>query len=174
MSRISVVSLAFSLALGACGGGGDDTGGTTADALPDAASAESAAEALVGGTASEAEAVSEDGFDLWEVYVTMPNAAEVEVLLFREDGALFEIEDGEGPFDYDDLDPLPGQLTYAAARDVAFGEVAGEQIAWEVKFSDDGYFYEFYVEQAGDQLWEIKLYADDGEVFVVEAVDEID
>ena len=143
-------------------------------ALPDAASAEAAAESLVGGTAVEAEAVVEDGFDLWEVAVDMPNGAQLEVLLFQEDGALFEVFDGVGPFDYDDLDPLPGQLTYAAAREIAFGEVEGEQVTWEVKYSAEGYFYEFYVLQVGDQLWEIKLYADDGLVFVVEAVEEVD
>ena len=46
--------------------------------------------------------------------------------------------------------------------------------AWEVKFDEGQYFYEFYVEEVGDQLWEIKLWADDGEVFVVEGKDEVD
>ena len=154
----------------------DDKGetDTTAPVLADAAAAELAAVALVGGEATEAEAVVEDGFDLWEVYVTLGNGAELEVLLFAEEGALFEIFDGVGPFDYDTLDPLPGMLTYAEARDVAFAEVDGEQTTWEVKYTDEGYFYEFYVLQVGDQLWEIKLWADDGEVFVVEAVEDVD
>lgn len=154
------------LSLVACGG---------ATGLSEPADAEQAALDLVGGTtAAEAERVSEDGHDLWEVMVTMPNGAVLEVLLFEDDGALFEVADTEGPFDYDALDPLPGQLTYTEARDIAMGEVAGEQVAWEVKYDDGPYFYEFYVREAGDQLWEIKLWAESGDVFVVEGKDEID
>ena len=153
------------VSLVACGGAG----------LSDPADAEEAALALVdGSSSSEAEQVSEDGHDLWEVMVTMGNGAELEVLLFVDDGALFEVKDTTGPFDYDTLDPLPGQLTYAEARDVAMGEVAGDQVAWEVKYDDGPYFYEFYIRESGDQLWEIKLWAESGEVFVVEGKDEID
>ena len=145
-----------------------------ADVLDTPESAEEAAAALTGGVAGSAEEVDEDGHALWEVYVDMPNGAELEVLLFVDSGDLFEIKDDSGPFDYDDLDPLPGQLTYSQGREVALGTVAGDQTFWEVKFTDDGYFYEFYVREAGDQLWEIKLWADDGEVYVTEAVDEVD
>lgn len=156
------VALAVILGVSGCGSALDEDG------------AKAAAVAIVGGTANEAEETSEDGHDLWEVEVSMDNGATVEVLVFAEDGALFEVEDKAGPFDYDALDPLPGQLTYAEARDVAFVEVEGEQVAWEVKFTDDGYFYEFYVEEAGDQLWEIKLWADDGELIGVEAKEDVD
>jgi hypothetical protein len=143
-------------------------------ALSNADAARTAATELCGGEANEAIEVQEDGYDLWEVEVTMPNSAEIEVLLFMDDGALFEIADKVGPFTYDDLDPLPGNLTYAEARDIAFGEVEGEQLAWEVKFDNERYFYEFYVEESAGQLWEIKLWSDSGEVFTVEAKEEID
>lgn len=161
---MSLRALSLVPLLVACGGGGG---------LEDADAAKSAAEALVGGTAGEAEAVAEDGHDLWEVPVTMSNGAVLEVLLFVDDGALFEIKDEAGPFDYA-LDPLPGQLTYAEALDVAMGEVQGEQVAWEVKYDDGPYFYEFYVREAGEQLWEIKLWAESGEVFVVEGKEAVD
>ena len=165
MNRSILISGLLPVLLLGCG---DDV------ALPEAADAQAAAAALVGGTAGEAEQITEDGYDLWEVEVELSNGAELEVLLFVEDGALFEVADSAGPFDYDSLDPLPGSLTYAEARTLASGEVEGEQTAWEVKFTEDGYFYEFYINEVGDQLWEIKLWADSGEVFVVEAVDEID
>jgi hypothetical protein len=167
---MSRVGMFIGLMLAGCEGSGDDAEVT----LPDAASAESAAEGVVGGTASDAEEVSEEGYDLWEVYVTIANGAELEVLLFKDDGALFEVKDEAGPFDYTNLDPLPGQLTWVEARDVALGQVEGELVLWEVKFTEEGYFYEFYVEEVGDQLWEIKLWADGGEVFTKEAVDEVD
>lgn len=148
----------------ACGG----------DALPDGDAAAEAAVALLGsGTAGEAEAVTEDGFELWEVYVTLDNGAELEVLLFADSGDLFEIKDEAGPFDYA-LDPLPGQLTYDEAKVVAFETVDGTQELWEVKYTADGYFYEFYITDVDAQLWEIKLWADDGEVFLTEAVEEAD
>lgn len=160
------------LALAAIGCAG--TGGTGAeDVLPAATDAEAAAAALTGGEAGEAEATVEDGLDLWEVDVEMPNGAELEVLLQRASGELFEIEDQVGPFDYA-LDPLPGQLTYAEARDRAWGVVEGEQRGWEVKLDGDRYFYEFYVSDSGSQLWEVKLWADDGEVFVTTPKDDMD
>jgi uncharacterized membrane protein YkoI len=144
------------------------------DTLSEAADAEAAAAALVGGEAGEAERVEEDGYDLWEVMVSMSGGAELEVLLFADSGDLFEIKDSAGPFDYADIDALPGQLTYYEAQDIALAEVEGTQTFWEVKYTEDGYFYEFYVMEVGDQLWEIKLWADGGEVYVVEAVDEVD
>ena len=55
-----------------------------------------------------------------------------------------------------------------------FAPVAGTVVAWEVKWDDGPYFYEFYVEDADAQLWEVKLWADDGEVFVIEAKDSVD
>lgn len=160
----------------AIAGAGGCTGGEQGDGnvLGTEDDAKAAAVAIVGGEASEAEQTTEDGFDLWEVAVVMPNSATLEVLLFAEDGALFEVEDVAGPFDYDTLDPLPGQLTYAEARTIALGEVDGEQVAWEVKYDAGDYFYEFYVREVGDQLWEIKLWSDDGEVFDVEAKEEVD
>ena len=152
------------LPLAACG---DDP------ALPAASDAQAAAAERTAGTPGDAERVSEDGHDLWEVAVSMDNGATLEVLLFVDSGDLFEIKDVAGPFDYA-LDPLPGQLTYAQARDVALGVVAGDQVAWEVKWSDGPYFYEFYVEDADSQLWEIKLWAADGEVFMTEPKDAVD
>ncbi len=160
--------MACGIALWACGPEPDPA------ALPEAAEAEQAAADLTGGTPGEAEQVVEDGHDLWEVYVTMPNGAELEVLLFVDNGELFEIKDEAGPFDYDTLDPLPGQLTYAEARDVAFGVVQGDQVAWEVKYDGGPYFYEFYIEEPGPQLWEVKLWAESGEVFVTEPKDAVD
>lgn len=156
--------------LAACSGGDPDKEPVLAsgdDAL-------AAAEAITGGTASGAEEVSEDGYDLWETAVAMPNGAELEVLLFADSGDLFEVKDPAGPFDYDTLDPLPGQLTYVDARAIAFDIVEGDQVAWEVKFDGGPYFYEFYVMQVGDQLWEVKLWADSGEVFVTEAKEAVD
>ena len=137
-----------------------------------AAEAVVTASELTGGTATEATAVTEDEHDLWRVEVSMENSATLEVLLYTDSGKLFEIADPEGPFDYD-LSPLPG-LSYADAQGVAFGEVSGEQRFWEVKDTGERYFYEFYVEDSAAQLWEIKLWADDGEVFVTEAKSEID
>ncbi len=151
-----------------CSSKDEETNGITAD------EAITEAVAITGGTASEATAVTEDGQDMWEVDVAMSNGAEIEVVLYAEDGKLYEIYAGEGPFDYDTLDPLPGSLTYADARAIAFATVDGDMQAWEVKDTSDGYFYEFYIRELGDQLWEIKLWADDGEVFVVEAVNEQD
>ena len=173
MSRpISMIVLMISVLAGLVTGCGDD--GQSKQLASDA-EARSAAEAIVGGDATDhAHLIEEDGWELWEVEVALSNGAELEVLLFADDGALFEVKDVEGPFDYDELDPLPGQLSYAQARDVAFDEVDGEQVAWEVKFDDGRYFYEFYVRDLDTQLWEIKLWADDGEVFVVEAKQEID
>jgi uncharacterized membrane protein YkoI len=156
----------------AVAGCGDDAG---SEQIGSEAAAMSAAEAIVGGEATgHAHRIEEDGAELWEVEVEVSNGAQLEVLLFAGDGELFEVKDGEGPFDYEDLDPLPGQLSYVQARDVAFDEVEGEQVAWEVKFDDGRYFYEFYVQDLDTQLWEIKLWADNGEVFVVEAKNEVD
>lgn len=156
------------------GCGGDEP--PAEDVLGTAADAADAAAALTGGSAGEAEAVTEDGHDLWEVAVEMPNGASLEVVLFRADGALFEIKDTAGPFDYDALDPLPGQLTYAEARAAALEVVDGTQEAWEVAYEggEHEYYYEFYVRYLGDQLWEVKLWADTGEVFLTEAVEEMD
>ncbi|RMG97353.1 MAG: hypothetical protein D6705_08875 [Deltaproteobacteria bacterium] len=143
------------------------------DALPTASEAKAAAAERTDGTPGDAERVREDGHDLWEVTVTMPNGASLEVLLFAESGDLFEIEDQAGPFDYA-LDPLPGQLTYAEAAAVAHGVVDGVRVAWEVKYDDGPYFYEFYIEDADAQLWEVKLWAEDGEVFATEPKDAVD
>jgi len=129
---------------------------------------------LAGGTAGEALRVEEDGFDLWQVEVAMPNAASLEVLVFADDGALFEIKDDAGPFDYDELDPLPGALTYAEARAVALERVPGSQEVWEVKLDEGRYFYEFYLREDIGQLWEVKLWADSGEIFTLAAKDSPD
>jgi len=130
-----------------------------------------ATDLLVSGSAGEALRVEEDGFDLWQVEVNMPNTASLEVLLFADDGALFEIKDDAGPFDYDELDPLPGALTYAEARAVALERVPGTQEVWEVKVDDGRYFYEFYLREDIGQLWEVKLWADSGEIFTLAAKD---
>lgn len=153
-------SLVFPLLATACGA--------------DPTEAERVAAELTGGTvAGEAARLEEDGHDLWQLSVSMSNGAELEVLIHVEDDALYEIADTAGPFDYA-MDPLPGQLTYDEGLAVARGEVEGEQEAWEVKDDGEAYFYEFYLREAGDQLWEIKLWADSGEVFSVEGKDEVD
>ena len=152
------------LSLAACG---DDP------ALPAASDAQAAAAERTAGTPGDAERVTENGQDLWSVSVAMDNGATLDVRLFVDSGDLFSIKDEAGPFDYA-LDPLPGQLTYAKAREVASGVVSGDQVVWLVKWSDGPYFYEFYVEDADSQLWEIKLWAEGGEVFETVPVDAPD
>ncbi len=142
-------------------------------ALATESDAQDAAEALTGGTARSAERTTVDGRKLWAVDVAMGNGATVEVLLFPEDGTFYKISDEVGPFDYA-LDPLPGKLDYGQAQTIAFDVVDGAQQAWLVKWDDGPYFYEFYIEDVDAQLWEVKLWADDGEVFATEAVDAVD
>jgi hypothetical protein len=148
--------------------------GCSQAALPDAADAELRATEIVGGTASPALQIEEDGHALWQVDVAMANGAHLEVLLFVDSGELFEVKDPAGPFDYA-LDPLPGLLTYAEAQAIAAERVTGAQVLWEVKWTEgDRYFYEFYVREEGGQLWEIKLWSDDGMIFTVEPKDAVD
>ncbi|MCA9620965.1 MAG: PepSY domain-containing protein [Myxococcales bacterium] len=168
--RAWLVGLALGLGLGLVACGGDETGTTP----PTAEEAEKKAGELVGGTASGAEQVQEDGHSLWEMKVAMDNGATLTTYLFADTLELFEIKDLDGPFDYDGLDPLPGMLTYSEARAIAFETQAGTQRAWEVKYDDGPYFYEFYVIDSSEQLWEIKLWADTGEVFVTEPKSAID
>ena len=165
MRFATLTVLILSAALGACG---------TDEALPAADDARRAAVNIVGGQAEQADRLVEDGFDLWEVEVAMTNGSHVDVLLFADSGDLFEVEDKVGPFNYEGLDPLPGKLTYAEARAIAQGRVMGLLEAWEVKFTDEGYFYEYYQRQDTGQLWEVKLWADSGEIFVVEPKTVVD
>ena len=163
---IGLLCVVFALALLGC----------SEDTLANADDAEAAALATVGsGTVSSSERVVDEGHRVWAVMVTMPNGAELEVILFAGNGELFEIKDTVGPFDYA-LSPLPGMSTYAEALASALDANPGTVEAWEVKLSvdDDRYFYEFYVRDDGGQLYEIKHWADDGSLLEFQAVDEID
>jgi hypothetical protein len=142
--------------------------------LPDASDATLRAEEIVpDGDALTAVPLEEDGFRLWRVDVAMPNGAHLEMVLFESDGLLYKIEDHDGPFDYA-LDPLPGQLTYEDAVEVATSAVAGPVIAWKVKWTGGSYFCEVYVRDESAQLWEIKLWADTGEIYAMEEKDAVD
>lgn len=144
--------------------------------LPTSDDAAARAVEIVGsGEAGVATQTVDDGFDVWEVPVSMPNGAELEVLLFVDTGELFEIKDVVGPFDYE-LDPLPGMTTYGEARARALELNPGTIEAWEVKLRSDvdRYFYEFYIRDDGGQLYELKHWADDGELLAFEAVDMMD
>lgn len=148
--------------------------GCTQAALPEASDAELRATEIVGGTANPAAQIVEDGHSLWQIDVEMANGAHLEVLLFVDSGELYEVHDPAGPFDYA-LDPLPGLLTYADAQAIAAGRVSGSQVAWEVKWTEgDRYFYEFYVREDAGQLWEVKLWSDDGMVYAVEPKETVD
>lgn len=151
------------------------------DAEITAERAEVLAEEILGdGEASEAERETLDGQPIWEVHVTMPNGADVEVKLHAESEDLLVIEDKTGPFDYADFTPVEGLLSYADVRGLAFAEVPGEVEAWELEreSADPGdeaeYEYEFYVRNAEGELWEIKFHADDGEASHIELKDMVD
>lgn len=150
--------------------------GCSTAVLSSAEEAQTEALATVGsGEALSAERVVDEGNDVWNVAVRMPNGAELEVILFAETGVLFEIKDVAGPFDYD-LTPLAGMSTYAEARARVLEASPGVIEAWEVKLvpEEDRYFYEFYVRDDGGQLYEIKHWADTGELIHFEAVTMMD
>ena len=144
--------------------------------LGNAEDAQAAALDFVGsGSAVSAEQIVDDGFDVYQVMVAMPNGAELEVVLFVETGELYEIKDVAGPFDYD-MTPLPGHDSYATARGRVLEATPGTIEAWEIKLlpDQDRYFYEFYVRDDGGQLYEVKHYADTGEMISFEAVAMMD
>lgn len=139
-----------------------------------------AEEFLGGGAASEAEREDLDGQPIWEVYVAMPNGAEVEVKVHAESEDLLVIEDKTGPFDYADFTPVEGLLSYEAVRELAFDEIPGTVEAWEFEresadpADEAEYEYEFYVRNDEGELWEIKFHADDGEATHIELKDMVD
>ena len=77
-----------------------------------------------------------------------------------------EIKGTEKPFDYELPAPAAGQLPYAQAKAKALALKTGAVEQWEVKPPENQ--YEFYVRDANERLWEIKLTADKGETKSVE------
>ncbi|MEZ4335429.1 MAG: hypothetical protein R3B82_02280 [Sandaracinaceae bacterium] len=144
--------------------------------LGSSADANARAIEIVGsGEAISAEQIVDDGFDVYEVMVRMANGAELEVLMFVDTGELYEVKDFTGPFDYD-MTPVAGSDSYSTARGRVLEGTPGTVEGWEIKLlpAEDRYFYEFYVRDDGGQLYEIKHYADTGEMISYEAVATMD
>ena len=144
--------------------------------LGSAADAQARALEIVGsGDPVSAEQVVDGGFDVWQVMTRMPNGADLEVLLFVDSGELFEIKDVAGPFDYD-LTPVADADSFSVARTRVLDATPGTIEAWEIKLipSESRYFYEFYVRDDGGQLYEVKHYADTGEMISYQAVERMD
>lgn len=158
---LAVSCLAFAPLLG-CSSTSNSSGDAGATAEIDAAKAKQIASAAVPGTASEPRKLDEGEEHRWIVSVAFPSGATVDVEITRSTGVLEEITGEERPFDYDIPAPKPGQMTFAQAKDKALAAQAGNVEVWEVKPPSN--LYEFYVRDAAEKLWEIKMSADKGEI----------
>ena len=136
------------------------------------------AQEAIGGIAGEAERSTVGDLEVWEVYVAMPNKAEVEVKLELATGDVVLVEDDAGPFDYPDFTPIAGVLSYNAIKALALEEVAGDITKWEFKREGEAggyeFEFEFYIRDAQAQLWEIYFDATDGTAKSIEAIDSVE
>lgn len=171
MKVIFVFGMAGSL-LSLPGCSSDDSPTTASNQEITADQAKEKATAIVPGTAFYAQDINEGDEKLFDVRVRIASGREVKVVLFREGGALDEIEAEEGPFDYDLPAPIAGMMTLAQARAKAIETKAGNVEVWE--FHAEKKEYEFYVRDPSTQLWEIKMAGDSGSVTTVEKKDKPD
>ena len=170
MKMIFVFGMSASVAVVA--GCSDDSSTTASHGEITADQAKQKATAIVPGTAFYAHDIDEGEEKLFDVRVRIASGQEVKVVLFRADGALDEVEAEEAPFDYDLPAPQSGMMTLAQARAKALEAKAGNVEAWE--FHAEKKEYEFYVREASNQLWEIKMAGDSGAVTTVEKKDKRD
>ncbi len=141
-------------------------------------SSDAAIERAEGVVAGDAQNAQKEG-ELYVVEVAMENGATVTVELNAETGDLVELEDKQGPFDYE-IKPGMGFVTYGKARDLALAEAGEKVVAWNLRAASstsadsdsedeessaasEDFRYEFYVRE-GDKLWEVKLDATTGKI----------
>ncbi|MCA9584135.1 MAG: hypothetical protein KC657_02125 [Myxococcales bacterium] len=159
----------FSIACGALGlacSSSDTTPAGSGAGEIDAAQAKQVASTVAPGTAGEPTKLDKGDEHRWVVNVKVANGATVAVEISRAGGVVEEIKGTEKPFDYELPAPAAGQLPYAQAKAKALALKTGAVEQWEVKPPENQ--YEFYVRDANERLWEIKLTADKGETKSVE------
>lgn len=132
------------------------------------------ASAFVTGETLSVAAGFDAGILLWDVKVRAANKAVLIVSFMEASGDLYGIDDPAGPFDYELPRPQPDFLTYTEARARAMTSKTGAVIDWNLRYKPEGFRYEFYVRDAGEQLWEIKLDAKSGLVTSSVAVAAVD
>jgi uncharacterized membrane protein YkoI len=148
---VSLVCVLFALVT-AC----SSSTATTSAGISGADDAKARATAVVPGTVQSAEQKEDEGNQVWLVKVKVQNGAVIEVYLLAS-GDLQELKDFVGPFDYEHT-PVAGQLKYTEARAKAFALKQGAVVAWEfTREAANEFQYEFYVRDAEEKLWEIKL-----------------
>lgn len=151
---VGSVVIAFTLA--ACGAGPSEQEVRT----------KAAALTTDGEISSSKKQVGGEGEEEWQVMLAMKGGGEVEAVYSPETGELVELKSEQGPFDYE-LAPGNGFIAYSAAKAKALQTKAGAVEAWE--FESGKNQWEFYVRDANQQLWEIKMKATDGTVTSTEA-----
>lgn len=102
----------------------------------------------------------------WQVILAMNGGGKVEAVYSPDSGELLELESETGPFEYE-LTVSNGFIPYSQAKTKALATKSGAVEAWE--FESEKNQWEFYVRDANQQLWEIKLKATDGTVTSTEA-----
>lgn len=149
------------------GPAGVDAGSSSTTAVTGADDAKSRAAKLVPGTAQSAEQKEDEGRQVWLVMMKTTSGAVVEVY-FLTTGELQELKDFKGPFDYDVGTPVAGQLAWKVAREKALAAKAGTVVGWKFeRESPTAYQWEFYVRDANEKLFEVKLSGDKGEIIKV-------
>lgn len=144
-----------------------DAAASSTAAITGADDAKARAGKLVSGTAQSAEQKQDGAHQVWLVVMKTSGGAQVEVY-FLTTGELQELKDFKGPFDYDIGTPVPGVISWKSARDKALAAKAGTVVGWKLeRESATEHQWEFYVRDANEKLFEVKLTGDKGEVIVV-------
>lgn len=98
----------------------------------------------------------------WRIYVKTSEGAVVKFRISENPYAIEKIEGEHGPFTYN-IDPGNDRITFAAAKEIALGNVDGEVEAWELFMSGDKWIYEFEISNVNGET-EVKIDAYTGEV----------
>ncbi len=137
-------------------------------------SATRAAQQLVAGEEVDSGGVVKDGISAWKVEIKVTGGAVLEIYFEQDTGTLMEIEDKEGPFNYTLPRFRAEWLSHSEGFAKAMEQKTGALVAWNLEREDGNYRYEFYVHDAAEQLWEVKLLATTGELLAVDAKTAVD
>jgi len=173
MYRLELSTIALILPLAACGGADTVAPGdlspspfsTTAQGLVSQPEAESVAAQAAGGTVMGSELRLERGLEVYEVDVLRPSGTLVQVEVVRETGEILEMEARHHQAGDDDitLDDRFLSLEDALARGQE--HEAGEVEEWELELDEQHRWrYEVRVRRSGDDLMEVELDAETGEL----------
>ena len=117
---------------------------------------------LIDGDIADAIFKGEDVI-FWKVKIETANGAHV-YFGFNEEGELVNIEDPEGPFDYN-VEPAMDLISFNAAKEIALDTGDEELKGWELEMDNEGnWFYKLFIVVNNEEIT-VKINAVTGEVF---------